>query len=101
MKGRQTPRAGIRAASWLAGLTLLAQPAIAAAAGAAPAPGPASGPRPAAASADPVVVAAGDIACQPPNTPEPPTSKTCQQFATADLIGQINPAAVLAVGDLQ
>jgi hypothetical protein len=50
---------------------------------------------------DPVIVAAGDIACRPPNSPVPPDSKTCQQFATADLIGQIDPAAVLAVGDLQ
>jgi hypothetical protein len=54
-----------------------------------------------AATGDPVIVAAGDIACQPPNSPVPPESKTCQHIATAALIEQIHPTAVLAVGDLQ
>ena len=48
---------------------------------------PASGP------ADPVIVAAGDIAC--PNEPCP------DNWATADLITQLDPTAVLALGDTQ
>ena len=55
-------------------------------------PGPA-----AAAAADPVIVAAGDIACGTGTTAGLP----CKQAATAALIGAIAPAAVLPLGDLQ
>ena len=54
--------------------------------------GPAS-----AATADPVVVAAGDIACGSGT----PAGLPCQQAATAALIGTIAPDAVLALGDNQ
>ncbi len=43
------------------------------------------------------VAAAGDIACQPG---KPPTATTCNQAATAALIGRIAPSQVLALGDL-
>ena len=55
----------------------------------------ASGPK-AAADVDPVIAAAGDIACAPPGTR---TSKQCHQAATADLLAGAN--AVLPVGDEQ
>jgi acid phosphatase type 7 len=55
-------------------------------------------PLPRAAAADPVIVAAGDIACPPPGTP---TATRCHQAATANLIDTIGPAAVLPVGDEQ
>ncbi len=45
---------------------------------------------------DPMIAAAGDIACDSTNTG--PT--ICQQFATSELIVQMRPAAVLALGDL-
>jgi hypothetical protein len=54
------------------------------------------GPRPA--SADPVVAAAGDIACA---ADEPITNRTCQQQATSDLAVAANPTGVLALGDQQ
>jgi len=47
---------------------------------------------------DPVIAAAGDIAC---NTSTTPTSSTCYQSVTADLIEQIDPVAVFALGDTQ
>ena len=51
-----------------------------------------------------VVAAAGDIACDP-KYPDFNGGKGraagCQELATSDLIGKINPKAVLAVGDIQ
>ncbi|MCA1707690.1 MAG: metallophosphoesterase [Actinobacteria bacterium] len=47
---------------------------------------------------DPVVVAAGDVACAPPGTL---SSSTCHQGNTADLIGTIAPDRVLMLGDAQ
>lgn len=44
------------------------------------------------------VVAAGDIVCAPG---EPTTAATCQHQATADLVTEIDPRRVLALGDLQ
>jgi hypothetical protein len=52
----------------------------------------------AAAAADPVVAAAGDIACRPGSTP---TASGCQQAATAQLLLDIAPDRVLALGDEQ
>jgi hypothetical protein len=52
----------------------------------------------AAAAADPVVAAAGDIACRPGATP---TASACQQAATAQLLLDIAPDRVLALGDEQ
>src|SRR4051794_22027288 len=46
---------------------------------------------------DPVIAAAGDIACGPAETGVFP----CQQQATADLLNFIHPTAVLALGDNQ
>jgi hypothetical protein len=54
------------------------------------------GPRPA--SPDPVIAAAGDIAC-PAGEPVTPTS--CHQQATSDLLVRVAPTGVLALGDLQ
>ena len=54
------------------------------------------GARPA--SADPVVAAAGDIACA---ADEPVTPRTCHHQATADLVVAANPTGVLALGDQQ
>lgn len=48
---------------------------------------------------DPVVVAAGDFACQ--SLPDQQGTATCQSGAVADLIGSIDPDAFLALGDLQ
>lgn len=45
------------------------------------------------------IVAAGDIACDPAQNVGVP--KDCDQAATADLIGQLNPTAVLTLGDDQ
>ena len=44
----------------------------------------------------PVIVAAGDIACGAENKNQP-----CKQTETAQLIEQIKPQAVLALGDIQ
>lgn len=49
-------------------------------------------------SANPVIVAAGDIACP---AGKPVTSTTCQQDATAKLAASLKPEAVLVLGDLQ
>jgi hypothetical protein len=49
-------------------------------------------------SADPVIAAAGDIACEPT---APVTALTCQQKATSDLLLQRKLAAVLTLGDEQ
>ncbi len=45
------------------------------------------------------IVAAGDIACDPAHDVGAPTD--CDQAATADLIGQLHPTAVLTLGDNQ
>jgi acid phosphatase type 7 len=45
---------------------------------------------------DPVIVAAGDIACGANST-----SAACKELATSNLIGPLNPAAVLILGDNQ
>ncbi|MEA2527893.1 MAG: hypothetical protein QOF73_5120, partial [Thermomicrobiales bacterium] len=47
---------------------------------------------------DPVVLAAGDIACPDSSTREP---ASCQDQATGDLVAAQSPTAVLALGDLQ
>ncbi|MDX6658510.1 MAG: hypothetical protein QOH62_3303 [Solirubrobacteraceae bacterium] len=47
---------------------------------------------------DPVLAAAGDIACAPG---VPATATTCQYGATASLIAAANPAVVAALGDTQ
>lgn len=60
-----------------------------------PTPVPTSTPRP----ADPVIAAAGDIACDPTaNTGAP---SRCDQGATAKQIVDLNPTAVLTLGDHQ
>jgi acid phosphatase type 7 len=65
---------------------------------------------PASAHADPVVVAAGDVACDPASTgfnsgdgTEPPgeTPGRCHMKATAALVTALAPTRVLAVGDEQ
>src|SRR3954469_18824907 len=48
-------------------------------------------------AADPVVAAAGDIACGPAETGVFP----CQQMATSGLLVSMSPTAVLALGDNQ
>ncbi len=55
-------------------------------------------------ASDPVIAAAGDIAC----TPDDPsynkgdgTPSNCRQQATADLLARINPDVVLPLGDVQ
>jgi calcineurin-like phosphoesterase family protein len=50
----------------------------------------------AAAADDPVLAAAGDIACAPGDSDEP-----CQQLATANLAAGQNPSAVAVLGDNQ
>ena len=53
---------------------------------------------------DPVIVAAGDIACDPADARfngGQGTAVACQQSKTADLITNLNPAAVLPLGDNQ
>jgi hypothetical protein len=55
-------------------------------------------------SSDPVVVAGGDVACatdDPSYNGGAGTATACHQKATAALIGQVNPAAVLDLGDSQ
>lgn len=62
----------------------------------------------AAQAADPVLVAAGDVACDPASpsymggngTLDPAPGK-CHQKYTSDLIAPLSPARVLALGDLQ
>jgi hypothetical protein len=60
----------------------------------APVPGPAAGP----AGSDPVIGAAGDIACAPAGEVTP---AGCHQQVTSDLLIDMVPTAVLALGDLQ
>jgi hypothetical protein len=55
-------------------------------------------------SADPVIVAAGDIACDPADSSfngGKGSSSECRQLYTSDLIENINPSAVLALVDNQ
>jgi acid phosphatase type 7 len=75
-----------------------------------PATAAAAPARPAAAdppaSAAPVLVAAGNIACDPAEKPaddelRASSGPVCQAKATADLAAALRPAAVLALGDLQ
>jgi len=47
---------------------------------------------------DPVIAAAGDIACPPGR---PVTSSECHQASTAALLARVRPAAVLPIGDDQ
>src|SRR2546423_3545094 len=47
---------------------------------------------------DPVIAAAGDIACAPESRI---TADQCHEAATALLVARLHPAAVLAVGDDQ
>ena len=59
-----------------------------------------------AAASDPVVAAAGDIACDPrpaakPDDADETGPEQCHQAATAALIAQLHPAAVLTLGDEQ
>jgi hypothetical protein len=51
-----------------------------------------------ASAADPVIMAAGDIACRPGEQRNP---AFCQMQATADLVKAARPDAVLALGDEQ
>ena len=63
-----------------------------------------AGSQSASAAGDPVVAAAGDIACDPANhnfNGGNGTSGACLQKATYNLLTQINPAAVLPLGDNQ
>jgi hypothetical protein len=58
----------------------------------------------ASASGDPVIAAAGDIACDPTNSNfngGQGKSGACQQLATYNVTQQINPVAVLPLGDNQ
>lgn len=60
--------------------------------------------RPARASADPVIAAAGDIACDPDDpgyNGGDGTSDRCRQRATSDLLVGAGLAAVLPLGDIQ
>jgi hypothetical protein len=49
------------------------------------------------AAADPTIAAAGDIACAPGTS----GGTSCRQVATSDLLLQLGPQAVLALGDTQ
>jgi acid phosphatase type 7 len=56
------------------------------------------------AASDPVIVAAGDIACDPASSQfngGNGANTVCHEKATASLIGGINPTAVLPLGDTQ
>jgi hypothetical protein len=70
--------------TWLAGSAVLAQPVVAA--------------------SDPVVAAAGDIACDPTNSrfnDGQGVGSTCRQLAVSNLLLGANLAAVLTLGDTQ
>jgi calcineurin-like phosphoesterase family protein/fibronectin type III domain protein len=63
-----------------------------------------AGGRAASASVDPVIAAAGDIACDPANSNfngGNGKNGACQQLATYNVLQQVNAAAVLALGDNQ
>jgi hypothetical protein len=49
-------------------------------------------------SGDPIVGAAGDIACGPTT---PPGDNVCRYMETSNLLMQMNPTAVLVLGDIQ
>jgi hypothetical protein len=64
----------------------------------------ASAPRPATASGDPVIAAAGDIACDPTSSQFHDgngTSTACKQLAVSNILVNGHFAAVLALGDTQ
>ncbi len=61
-----------------------------------PVPSPTPTPDPSSGS-DPVIAAGGDVACGSTTS----TSYPCKQKETSDVLLQINPTAVLALGDLQ
>ena len=52
----------------------------------------------AATGGDPVIAAAGDIACAPGSSPN---ATHCQQAKTGDVLSSINPSVVLPLGDTQ
>jgi hypothetical protein len=61
-------------------------------------------PQPASAASDPVIAAAGDIACDPAETgfnSGSGTSTKCHQKATSDLLANGGFNAILALGDVQ
>jgi hypothetical protein len=62
-------------------------------------PTPTTAPVPAPGRSTVTIVAAGDIACDPAHNVGQPTD--CDQAATANLIGQLHPTAVLTLGDNQ
>jgi acid phosphatase type 7 len=67
-------------------------------------PTPAPQPPPPAGAGDPVIVAVGDIACDPASESflgGNGTSRNCRQKATSDLVLGIAPTAVLTLGDTQ
>jgi acid phosphatase type 7 len=55
-------------------------------------------PTPTPPPSDPVVVTAGDIACGPTTRP---STITCRQFDTSEIVVAINPSTVLIPGDVQ
>lgn len=64
----------------------------------------AAGARPVAAASDPVVAAAGDIACDPSNSrfnAGQGVGSTCRQLAVSNLLLKGHFAAILALGDTQ
>jgi hypothetical protein len=75
--------------SWLQRLLLVLAVGVAVSALAAPA-----------GAQDPVIAAAGDIACDPVN-PDPGTGDFCHQGQTSDLLVGAGLAAVLPLGDIQ
>src|SRR5687768_9822102 len=48
--------------------------------------------------AEPVIVAAGDIACDPDDRV---TTRTCRHLATSNLVRRLDPTRVLTLGDNQ
>jgi hypothetical protein len=61
-------------------------------------PNPSPVPTPTPPPRDPVIAAAGDIACGPVTSP---SAITCRQFDTSETVLAINPTLVLGLGDLQ
>lgn len=59
-----------------------------------PSPTPSRGPTP---DPDPAIAAAGDIACGSAS----PSTAPCKQMETSELLVEIRPSAVLALGDIQ
>jgi acid phosphatase type 7 len=69
-----------------------------------PAPSPAPTPSPSPGAGDPIVAAAGDIACDPASSSfngGSGTSSSCRQKATSELLLNMSPTAVLPLGDTQ